>query len=309
MKFEIDGGHGFISFDGNEKYNYAVDDLLLQGEVNGNSDEIYLLPISVHHLIYLLIAAGFLALAWLLGSIFIFLAIIPLPFAFFLLVLALPLRKDQPMETYLAALVSYYLKPRTRRWTPGQRESTILITAPKIAEETRTRDLSEEEATHRLSFLADIVDTGGYAIKGASNTSMRDELVAEANATEDMFDSYDNMNFDRVMRSEQTERKEEAIKNMRDAIERSEDLSMQSATITNDRGLGHETTNDTMPTQSAESVVVMPDSNIAQNVSTKPVSHSIMELANNSDFSVATIAKEANRINGKEKGEVFISLH
>ena len=258
-------------------------------------------PFSFRQFVYLLIAAGCIALMVGLFQLFPLLAIIPLFPALLFLVLALPLKN--------AALVSYYLKPRTRRWTPGQRESTILITAPKIAEETRTRDLSEEEATHRLSFLADIVDTGGYAIKGASNTSMRDELVAEANATEDMFDSYDNMNFDRVMRSEQTERKEEAIKNMRDAIERSEDLSMQSATITNDRGLGHETTNDTMPTQSAESVVVMPDSNIAQNVSTKPVSHSIMELANNSDFSVATIAKEANRINGKEKGEVFISLH
>ena len=36
---------------------------------------------------------------------------------------------------------------------------------------------------------------------------------------------------------------------------------------------------------------------------------SIIELANNPDFSIATIAKEANRINGKEEGEIFISLH
>ena len=32
-------------------------------------------------------------------------------------------------------------------------------------------------------------------------------------------------------------------------------------------------------------------------------------LANNPDFSIATIAKEANRINRKDEGEVFISLH
>ena len=36
---------------------------------------------------------------------------------------------------------------------------------------------------------------------------------------------------------------------------------------------------------------------------------SIIELANNADFSVATIAKEAKRINRKDEGEVFISLH
>ena len=52
------------------------------------------------------------------------------------------------------------------------------------------------------------------------------------------------------------------------------------------------------------------DSENEEKSSTKPVSDSIMELANNKDFSVATIAKEANRINRKEKGEeVFISLH
>ena len=43
-----------------------------------------------------------------------------------------------------------------------------------------------------------------------------------------------------------------------------------------------------------------------EHISPKP---SIIELANNPDFSVATIAKEANRINGKGEGEVFISLH
>jgi hypothetical protein len=34
-----------------------------------------------------------------------------------------------------------------------------------------------------------------------------------------------------------------------------------------------------------------------------------MDLANNTEYSVATIAKEANRIKEKEEGEVFISLH
>ena len=33
------------------------------------------------------------------------------------------------------------------------------------------------------------------------------------------------------------------------------------------------------------------------------------ELANNDEYSVATIAKEANRIKERESGEVFISLH
>ena len=42
---------------------------------------------------------------------------------------------------------------------------------------------------------------------------------------------------------------------------------------------------------------------------TTPPKPSIIELANNDAFSVETIAKEANRINRKDEGEVFISLH
>ena len=41
----------------------------------------------------------------------------------------------------------------------------------------------------------------------------------------------------------------------------------------------------------------------------KTAKPSIMELANNDVFSVATIEKEARRIKRKEDGEVFVSLH
>ena len=46
-----------------------------------------------------------------------------------------------------------------------------------------------------------------------------------------------------------------------------------------------------------------------EKVSESQPSHSIIELANNPDFSVATIAKEAKRIKEKGEGEVFVSLH
>ena len=44
-------------------------------------------------------------------------------------------------------------------------------------------------------------------------------------------------------------------------------------------------------------------------VKTKVTNPSIMELANNTEYSVATIEKEANRIKERDEGEVFISLH
>ncbi len=215
-----------------------------------------------------MIAAGLIALTVRLFQLFPLLGIIPILPALFFIVLALPLKKDQPMETYLAAIVSYYLKPRTRVWTPGQKESAILITAPKIVEDTKARDLSQEEAVHRLSFLADIVDTEGYAIKGTQNSSMREDLVAEANATSDMFESYQSGVLARAVDQNKMERHEEAIREMREAISRN-DTSFSSATVS------------------------------SHDKKIQPRSNDIIELANNPDYSVATIAKEANRINGR----------
>jgi len=260
-------------------------------------------PFSFRQFVYLLIAGGCVAAAVGLFQIFPLLAIIPVLPALLMLVLALPLKKDQPMETYLAALVSYYLKPRKRVWVPGQRESTILITAPKIVEESKKRDISEEEATHRLSFLANIVDTEGQAIKNVQDSVMRDDLAAEANTAKDMFDSYHSEIIDKAISENKTERREEAIKEMRDAIERNSNISMMGATIQKRETNHPEVTNE--PVEKHEDVVVKPEQKPVQT----PPKPSIMELANNPDFSVATIAKEANRINRKDEGEVFISLH
>ena len=107
-------------------------------------------PFTFRQLVYIFVAAGLIALAVGLFNIFPLLAIIPVPFVLFLLVLASPFKKDQPMETYLAAILNFYLKPNKRFWNPGQRESTIAITAPKKIEGPRIRAISEDEASHRL---------------------------------------------------------------------------------------------------------------------------------------------------------------
>ena len=279
-------------------------------------------PFSFRQFVYLLAAGGLLALGVALFQLFPLLAIIPLPFILLFLALALPLKKDQPMETYLAAVVSYYLKPKNRLWVPGQSESTIKITAPKKVEESRTRDITGEEATHRLSFLVDIVDTGGYAIKGASVSPVRDDLVAEANTVTDMFENGRFNNIENAIVRSENERHEEVMKEMREAIDRNENFGLvEEKEIRKDNEVAVKP--DSRPAADS-SVVVKPGapvvekpveksnivkSNQNDNAKEKTVNRSIMELANNTDFSVATIAKEANRINRKEEGEVFISLH
>ena len=189
-------------------------------------------PFSFRQFIYLVVTAGLGGIGFLLFRVFPLLVIIPAPFMIFFIILALPLKKDQPMETYLSAVVSFYMKPHTRLWTPGQGETTIVITAPKKTEEVRTKGLSEEEAVHRLSFLADIVDTEGYAIKGDNFASnMHSDFYAEASQTQDIFESaQQNSNYQNLENTAQI-RHDQLVSQMRSAIDNNHAFNATNATI------------------------------------------------------------------------------
>ncbi len=150
-------------------------------------------PFSFRQFIYLIIVALSGAGAWGLAQAAPVLAIIPLPVILFFGALALPLRKDQPMEAYLSAVVSFYfLKSRKRLWQPDGIDSFVTIIPPKDADRILTKDLDEAEATKRLSYLADLVDTHGWAIRGAGtgpDTSISTDLYYESQQTPDMMDS------------------------------------------------------------------------------------------------------------------------
>ncbi len=178
-------------------------------------------PFSFRQFIYLIIVALAMLLAWGLAQLFIALAIIPLPIIVFFGALALPLRKDQPMEIYMAAMVSFYLKPRFRKWDPEGVETLINISAPKVVEVRRTKDLSQSEAEQRLSYLADIVDSQGWAIRGVSGagTAMNNDVYLEAQSAEDVLDTNTSIahNFDQMMQQSTNRAREEAKQRMMQA--------------------------------------------------------------------------------------------
>lgn len=178
-------------------------------------------PFSFRQFIYLIIVAISIGIAWGLSRLFVPLAIIPLPIILFFGALALPLRKDQPMEIYLAAIVSFYLKPRRRLWQPDGIQSLVEITAPKTVEIQRTKDLSQAEAQQRLSYLADIVDTGGWAIRGVvepeAPSAMRNDVYFAAQQTEDILsdDGGVSRSFDAMINNADIRRRQEVIERMR----------------------------------------------------------------------------------------------
>ena len=309
-------------------------------------------PFTFRQFVYLMIIGGLIGLGVLFWGIFPPLIIVLVPPILLLGALALPLKKDQPMETYLSAIVSFYLKPHIRIWEPGEPESTIVITAPKQKEEKRTKDLDQEEAMHRLSFLADIIDSEGYAIKGTINNSgVKDEVYAEANDTLDMFEdtTTSNSSIAKTLQNNASNRYDEAISQMHATTSAPQTTPQQPATL-------QPATPTAAPQPPAlpanplastplnngtirnNETIVKPDSLVTeiateraraeaaagqltpQSQPTAPApapsaenqsapDPNLINLANNNDFSIETIAKQAKRIKDQQNDEVYISLH
>lgn len=268
-------------------------------------------PFTFRQFVYLLIAAIAGALAAALFQIFPLLALLPTPVIFFFLVLALPLKKDQPMETYLAAIISFYMKPNKRFWRPGQGETTIQITAPKIVEKSRTRDISEEEASHRLSFLSNLVDSEGYAIRGNHNGNFTENFIADTEDVNDFMDDSQNQNLINLMQKEKVARHAEIINQMKAAINNTENavgpatISSHQATLgsnpftQNQATMNQTSSNQTAPNPFLQNQTIqnqtIQSANTIANRNQSILNSNYQNLANNQNFSINTISKEANR--------------
>jgi len=299
-------------------------------------------PFSFRQFIYLVIVALAIMMAWGLAQLFIPLAIIPLPVIVFFGALALPLRKDQPMEIYMAAMVSFFLKPHRRLWDPDGIDSLIEITAPKIIEYSRVKDLSTNEAERRFSYLAGIVDSQGWAIRGAGvqgpNSAMTSDAYFEAQGVQDVLDNDASTSLslsDKLDKSDAL-RHQNAINIMNNKIVPvSQPIRtsqpMQTMPSPSSYFGGVPMTEPTVAPEPTEikgkPIEYNPYPSIRQsviepigqakpvveaktNTSAKVVSAGIINLASNTDLSIAAIAREANRIQAKDdmKNEVLIKL-
>lgn len=271
-------------------------------------------PFGFRQFIYLIIVALAGVLAWGLAQIFILLALLPLPIILLFGALALPLRKDQPMEIYLAAMVSFYLKPRKRFWDPEGVDSLIDIAAPRTDELAETT-LSEEDAQERISYLANIVDSRGWAIRGMAgaetpNTPLNQDTYYEARQVEDILDDSSTRAQDLTIRMDET-----AERLRQDAISRMKQITVPEEPQKPNPFLNDSPTPATFNPYPAgiNQAYVAPldqsDDNQATTSGTPPTAD-IMNLVNNADgLSVAAVSKEANRLSTKDSpDEVSISL-
>jgi len=164
---------------------------------NVEAEDKILGPFSFRQFIYLLVAAAAGGLTWLFANVLWPLVFIPLPIMILALVLALPLRKDQPMETYLLALARFFFMPKKRIWVSDGSDPSITIEAYVDTDTPVLKDIRGQEASSRLSFLAQVLDTGGWSTLGeAAPTSSRiNEDVAQQVVNEaDKQDRFEDSN-------------------------------------------------------------------------------------------------------------------
>jgi hypothetical protein len=297
-------------------------------------------PFSFRQFIYLVIVALAIMMAWGLAQLFIPLAILPLPIVVFFGALALPLRKDQPMEIYMAAMVSFFLKPHLRLWDPDGIDSLIEITVPKVIEYSRTKDLTKSEAERRFSYLAEIVDSQGWAIRGpgvqAPNSAMTNDAYFEAQTVEDILDNDASTSLSLIDKLQQSEarRHQEAVDIMHKKVITPRSQPRQPvaprampspASYFGGTPLAEPST--APEPDATQQLKYNPYPDIVQSVidpigqpepviepktttSAKVVPAGIINLASNTDLTIAAIAREADRIQKKQDSnqEVVIQL-
>ena len=308
-------------------------------------------PFGFRQFIYLIAVALGIAMAWGLFQLFPLLVIIPLPIILFFGALALPLRKDQPMEIYLAAMVAFYLKPRKRLWDADGIESPIEITVPKLAEVQRTKDISQVEAHERFGYLAQIVDSQGWAVRGQgvqapTGAAVNSDVYFESQQIQDVFDSSTSVaqTFDHMIDQSDERRYQETMEKMRQTAAAPTPTEPVAPAPNPYNFFASQATPAVAPAPVAQPTVYAPAPEpvtfgqpidplapivpepvtavqppvtapvtdpaiVAPTTSENVVSPGIMNLANNADLSIETIAREANRINQQNMNEeVVISL-
>lgn len=284
-------------------------------------------PFSLKQVIFIILFVAAAWMAFVLSRIALPLGIIMLPLLVIFGVFGFVQRKDQPVEVYMAALVRFYIKPHKRIWNQEGFEQRVVITAPKVVEVKRFRDISQVEVKSRLGSLANMMDSRGWAAKGLVTTPS-DRLVKisrprselETSVSTDILDEQAKISrkFDELIEKHSTESRAQVIERMHQMQSQPQAAippAPQAQVAASQANAGAHF--NPYPTDIHQKVI-SPISNDAtaddqKTTATVPeptipnqVSPDIIRLANNNDLTVSAIAREAHQLPSEE---VVVSLH
>lgn len=287
-------------------------------------------PFSFRQFVFLLSLVGTLYITYLFLQISPVLVVFPLPFIVLLAALAFPWRKDQPTEVYLTALIHFWIKPHKRIWDQEGQLEHVHITAPKKVDHQYTDGMTNVEVRSRLRSLASTLDSRGWAAKNVlvQDVAQQGQPTPQQQAVEsdrlampmvaqpiqdpayvvtdkdDVMDVNNNpvaQNFDNLVNKSAEDHKAQLLQQMQQAT---------SEPLQDDKSSG--VTFDPYPDMQqnvikpASEQASKPAPTIPQTPANPEAQGAIMNLANNSDLNVSTIARQAEQ--AMESGDT-IELH
>lgn len=299
-------------------------------------------PLTLKQFIYAIIVflGLWLTVVFARNTFTLFLIPIPLlPALFFAFMIFLGIKNPaQPAESYLAAIVRFYFKPRKRIWNQDGVIDAVQITAPLKLQHQYTNNLSREEVRSRLNRLSNLMDSRGWASKDVrfqSNivlptqpTTNEDRLISiaqlpqtmlqeptEVHPSDDVMDEQASpvaQAFDSLLTQQQKQQRDQAIAQMQDPNYNPYPANMRQRVVqpladdAEDSRPSATTkkpsTTDTSHRQPQPAPFPVPST------PPPPTDPALLNLAQNDNLSVQTIANEALRLKNLESGDE-ISLH
>jgi len=110
-------------------------------------------------------------------------AFIFLPFFIFFVVLGFPWNREQPTDLWLTSRIRFILFPRKRIWDQSGIRNLVTITVPKREAHIYSDGLKRNQVESRLSALASVVDSRGWATKNLSSAEPDTDRLVAGNTT------------------------------------------------------------------------------------------------------------------------------
>ena len=203
----------------------------------------------------------------------------------------------------------------------------VEVVAPKVEERQYGKGYDQAEVQRRLSYLANLVDSRGWSVRGVNspNSSMQVEIYNEAQNANDMLDDNNSTSrqIDSLINKADMKRRQEVIEKMKHGNSISTpqpqpNLADNRQASAPKKSSQPATTEDPEPKLQIDpyptmrQAVLQPISDIRpgnqKSIRQQAVSPAIMDLArNHSDRSVESLQREAKRIK-KEEDEIVIPL-
>lgn len=292
-------------------------------------------PLTLKQFIYAIIVfLGFwLTIALARNSFTLIFVPIPLiPTLFFAFMIFLGIKNPaQPAERYLAAIVRFYFKPHKRIWNQDGVIEAVQITAPPKLQHQYANTISRDEVRSRLNRLSNLLDSRGWAAKDVryqpniilptQPSGDDDRLISiaqlpqtllqepsDVHASDDVMDEQASpvaQAFDNMLIQQQQQQRDQAIAHMQDP-NYNPYPNMKQRVIT---PIGEDNNQPLVIPQSSPPEITQQSAPTPAPPPPPPAPDpALLNLAQNDNLSVQTLANEAQRLKSLESGDE-ITLH